>query len=1388
MQANKELDYLPHVQFVDPEVLETLQSRSPRTVRIHLRGGTLRTRMPLSIKAALDAKNKTLTLEGNYPTRVRLAGGQLSLRSLFIKMHVNRRVSSQNKQGQTRPRSNKPIKLISDAVQVGGEVLWQSGTLEPLGLEKTRLVFDLAYGQTENDESGFLLNLRSITIKKLGIHLETGRLFVADRPQDATTEYIIEGEGHLTATEEENDLPLAQRLQDHWVEAIGLKPVSGLKGRQVGFQIRQTFGLGRKRLPARPQGKPVLHLKPSWSAQSPIELTRQSMDHRYHLIATLGDPWFTFDFSENGRNAFEVVNIAFENSRIRFPDYQKLNGHELSGAIDFRPDGRNWFFQPETLNESDRERPEAFPDYLERRIEGQYGLLALDELWNLISLRELEFDWYTIFQSLLPIDRAVFARSFQAVLMRPDAPPPEQLFPIAFSALSRKASALYPIIWQVWFEFFPAVARMGKLVELLQNVFTEINTAAYDILLSTLFTIAIPQPDFLAGFLRLFLEAGAVKIGDSLGAFLRIWVRVFAALLDNVADLDELAKTLLSIMTTDQNPPASLRKYVNWTSLSPLSGLGIITDPFFNTRIDVLLIGFALKALLTTNDFIGSFGSISNGLEIIQNLFVPVTSWLHTLFTEPPLLSEGILSQIIFALLTNAENDEAAELWILELGRIFPLGILFALVGSAWNLIAKPLPWWALMNHNVAKDPETSVTLPAPTERDDNGKPVKYLIFSDIHRDAKRDDIGPFRFGSINHFSENHRLYCDILDYAYEEGYTVIEAGDGEELWFIRDFGNFTSFEDVLGEITQHDVEYIDENGGRRTVNSYEKLAALHKENRFIRLYGNHDSYLRRPEVFAKLNERFEAEGAYGLKIYDYAVIPCVKTMQDFAFGSLVGEIFSGLSADEKASALLEEVGTGRLGFDSDPYSERKPMIVTHGHQFDFWNCDANNLVGKLFANSVGVPVDWVNDPLNDLGGIALQGAPLVDFTEILANLPVFNNFPADVPARKFAHQIQHMPEKRRMLIDDAFFLETITALIGQLAMPVILKEDVKCPDQDSIPKSLCPSWDHLNNQLCIGHTHYPQAQPYYDIEGLLAGPMKPFADVFRGLVESMLFGLPLSLNFIRARYYNSGTVGWMEGVVWAIEINEFSEARLVYWTNETKVDTPQTMDWQLPRMQDSLREAWESLQPELAQYFDQELPDLMGETIEATLANLEQATSIPIEALLAFIDDSGDGDEAVVDIADFTANTQLQGIQSVVMRVFLGLMRTLCPDVGTPSVPSKYTLVVPLPDEVKADLLKAREMIETWLGLISDPDLQDKLASRLDAIACLWALLIRNVPVIGGGFSEILGLTNSFRASYPALWQVMMLILMLPKVGDSDLLGIRARIEGDSLKLQINL
>ena len=240
-------------------------------------------------------------------------------------------------------------------------------------------------------------------------------------------------------------------------------------------------------------------------------------------------------------------------------------------------------------------------------------------------------------------------------------------------------------------------------------------------------------------------------------------------------------------------------------------------------------------------------------------------------------------------------------------------------------------------------------------------------------------------------------------------------------------------------------------------------------------------------------------------------------------------------------------------------------MLITHGHQFDFWNCPENQILGLLIANSVGMFVDRNMDPFLDVRGMALQGNPFIDFADAFARWPVFNSWVSHDQSVRFAHEVQHMPNLDRQLTDSVMFSETIAALIGTFGIAlnhhptpttVITPQQSKaalCANQISLSEYLRR---HYMHHICIGHTHNPHSQPYATIQdlGTFAIPLAPVIALIRKF-------LPFE-PMLKTTYFNSGTGGWMEGVIWAIEIDTTGQARLVYWTDNSI--GPEYMDWEL--------------------------------------------------------------------------------------------------------------------------------------------------------------------------------------------------------------------------------
>jgi len=92
----------------------------------------------------------------------------------------------------------------------------------------------------------------------------------------------------------------------------------------------------------------------------------------------------------------------------------------------------------------------------------------------------------------------------------------------------------------------------------------------------------------------------------------------------------------------------------------------------------------------------------------------------------------------------------------------------------------------------------------------------KIIIMSDCHR-----GVGDW----TDSFAKNQNIYFSALNYYYNNNYSYIELGDGDELW------ENTRMSDIL--IEHSDVFWL--------------LCKFYKANRFHWLYGNHDMIKKEP-------------------------------------------------------------------------------------------------------------------------------------------------------------------------------------------------------------------------------------------------------------------------------------------------------------------------------------------------------------------------------------------------------------------------------------------------------------------------------------------------------------------------------------------------------------
>ncbi len=557
-----------------------------------------------------------------------------------------------------------------------------------------------------------------------------------------------------------------------------------------------------------------------------------------------------------------------------------------------------------------------------------------------------------------------------------------------------------------------------------------------------------------------------------------------------------------------------------------------LTSGAFTLPLGVWVVALMLDALRQAGAFADLLADTPIGNGQLNAALEPIVGAIGDFVTDYIADAETLLETIIATLIEQGEADPELEWLLLKLGRFTPVGLFMLAVATSIKLVTSPAPWIDLVLNEVERDPRYK------TKRLDRpDKAHKYIVLSDIHRDEDGASKGPFRLGSIDHFLNNADDYLALLQHL-DSGvdadgkplnYTIIEAGDCEEMWFHGDVSQLSSATPpaMLRRIIESHEEI------------YKLLRKLHHDGRYYRIYGNHDSYLRNAETQTVLREFMEADGDQEFQIYDFVIVEGVKTMHD-------------LRVD--------------LGLNSAPYSERLPLLITHGHQWDFWNCDSNNILGKLVVTSVVTPLDQLDDPVRDVAGIGFAGTPLINFKQLVGDLPVLNSWQNYEPAVAMLDHVQHMDDTDRVFTDDIMYSETLASLMG-LLIPV---------DPGAVPApsgliplpgdATLPPW----SSLCIGHTHNPHNMPYYDLDAL---PLpKSIREKMDAAAEFVLGPLAdLGPPKFRSYYMNTGVCGWYDNCFWAVDLGKEGgfegQPKLVNWTWNTRLDRPNHMDWELPHI-----------------------------------------------------------------------------------------------------------------------------------------------------------------------------------------------------------------------------
>lgn len=97
----------------------------------------------------------------------------------------------------------------------------------------------------------------------------------------------------------------------------------------------------------------------------------------------------------------------------------------------------------------------------------------------------------------------------------------------------------------------------------------------------------------------------------------------------------------------------------------------------------------------------------------------------------------------------------------------------------------------------------------------------KLVIMSDCHRGAGDND---------DNFIKNQNIFEVALTYYYDNGFTYIELGDGDEMWEVK------HYKDII-------EEHLD---------TFKRLKEFNDNGRLIMIYGNHDMVKKSPAVLKK--------------------------------------------------------------------------------------------------------------------------------------------------------------------------------------------------------------------------------------------------------------------------------------------------------------------------------------------------------------------------------------------------------------------------------------------------------------------------------------------------------------------------------------------------------
>ncbi len=162
----------------------------------------------------------------------------------------------------------------------------------------------------------------------------------------------------------------------------------------------------------------------------------------------------------------------------------------------------------------------------------------------------------------------------------------------------------------------------------------------------------------------------------------------------------------------------------------------------------------------------------------------------------------------------------------------FVLGVVVILLNLSF--CSWKMDTWKRMSEDTSGKFTPGKTIPMKTVPLD--KTEKIVVISDLHRgDAGRAD----------YFTPNRALLCKILEYYNNKGFTLVMTGDVEEAWawgFSYRYGKQHLWAESMNGL----LDAYTKKEGEKELNIFDWEKLYHQENRYYRIYGNHDDYWKR--------------------------------------------------------------------------------------------------------------------------------------------------------------------------------------------------------------------------------------------------------------------------------------------------------------------------------------------------------------------------------------------------------------------------------------------------------------------------------------------------------------------------------------------------------------